>query len=128
MNVIVSSAFVAIGALLCVVVLRRHPEHVVTLNANSVKKGLFRVHGFVFGLVRRLGRLAAHVWILARGRVIACAAFRQSPCPREFCGILGGSARIQEFGRSAKRRQAGTDRLPRVENAAKELLECISFG
>src|SRR2546425_3607040 len=65
MNVIVSSAFVAIGALFCVVVLRRHPEHVVALNTDSMEKRPFRVHGFVFGLVRRLGRLAAHVRILA---------------------------------------------------------------
>jgi len=128
MNVIISSAFVAIGALFCVVGLRRHPEHVVALNTNSVEKGLFRVHGFVFGLVRGLGGLVAHVRILARGRVIARVTLRQSPCLREFYGIPDGSARIQEFGRSAKRRQAGTDRLPRVENAAKELLECISFG
>ena len=42
-------AFMAIGTLLGVKILRRNAEHVVTLNANTMKYGLPRCGRIVFG-------------------------------------------------------------------------------
>jgi hypothetical protein len=64
-----SLAFVAIGALLGVKILRRNAEHVVTLNANTMKNRLPGSRRLVFrGVGLRLNRFVCHERILAQGR------------------------------------------------------------
>jgi hypothetical protein len=57
----------ATGALLCVKILRRNAEHVVTLNANTMKNGLPRRRSFVFRGIG-LGGFGCHAQILAYRR------------------------------------------------------------
>ena len=53
-----SLALMAIGALLGVKIFRRNAEHVVTLDANTMKNWLPRRRSFVFrGMGLRLGRV-----------------------------------------------------------------------
>jgi hypothetical protein len=59
-------AFMAIGALLGVKILRRNAEHVVTLDANTMKHWLPRRRGFVFrGMGLGLRGFGCHKQILA---------------------------------------------------------------
>jgi hypothetical protein len=53
--------FTAVAALLGVKILRRNAEHVVTLNANTMKRRLPRRRGFVFrGMGLRLSGFVCH--------------------------------------------------------------------
>jgi hypothetical protein len=62
-------ALMAIGALLGVKILRRNAEHVVTLNANTMKNGLPRRRRFVFrGVGLGLSGFGCHTEILAYWR------------------------------------------------------------
>ena len=70
-------AFMAIGALLGVKILRRNAEHVVTLDANTMKHWLPRRRGFVFrGMRLWLRGFGCHKQILAYRRAsqhLCCA-------------------------------------------------------
>ena len=58
--------FAAIGALLGVKIFRQNAEHIVTLDANTVKHWLSRRRSFLFGGMNlRLVRLGSHEQILA---------------------------------------------------------------
>src|SRR5579872_4702602 len=62
-------ALMAGGALLGVKILRRDAEHVVTLNANTMKNGLPGRRSMVLRVVRlRLRRIGWHIQILAYRR------------------------------------------------------------
>jgi hypothetical protein len=59
-------AFMATGTLFGVKILRRDAEHVVTLNANTMKNGLPRRRSFVFGgMGLGLSGFVCHMQILA---------------------------------------------------------------
>jgi hypothetical protein len=63
-------AFMATGALFRVKILRRNAEHVVTLDANTMKNGLPRRRRFVFrGMGLGLSGFVCHLQILAYGRL-----------------------------------------------------------
>jgi hypothetical protein len=84
-------AFMAIGALLGVKILRRNAEHVVTLNANTMKHRLPRRRRFVFrsmSLSLGLSGVGCHNQILAYRRLsrhlcYACAWALRHPDQRE---------------------------------------------
>ena len=81
-------AFMAIGALLGVKILRRNAEHVVTLNANTMKHRLHRRRRFVFrGMRLGFGGFGCHKQILAYRRAsqhpcCECASGMRHPGPR----------------------------------------------
>jgi hypothetical protein len=86
-------AFVAVGALLGVKILRRNAKHIVTLNANTMKNRLSRRRRFVFCAVcLRLRWFGCHNQILAYRRHRSIHAVRALHAS----GIPGGGSRIFE--------------------------------
>jgi hypothetical protein len=84
-------AFMAIGALLGVKILRRNAEHVVTLNANTMKHRLPRRRRFVFrSMSLGLSGFGCHNQTLAYRRLS-----RHSRCACAWpCGIPAEGSRI----------------------------------
>jgi len=86
-------AFMATGALFGVKILRRNAEHVVTLNANTMKNGLPRRRSFVFrgmGLGLGLSGFGCHKQILAYWRPSQHICRACGPA----CGIQNQESRI----------------------------------
>ena len=79
------------GALLGVKILRRNAEHIVTLNANTMKNGLPRRRSFVFrGVGLGLSGFGCHTQILAYWR----ASQHFCVCVLRARGILAEGNRI----------------------------------
>src|SRR5216683_1408671 len=109
-------AFMAIGALLGVKIFRRNAEHVVTLDANTMKHRLPRSRRFVFWGIR-LGLIGFgyHKQILAYRRA------SQHPC----CGC---ASRPRHPGRRDAASQLAQSRLSKPPSAIRvppeTLLQC----